>query len=163
MLDKVFCDIKKLCWFYLITCNLKGWARGGIGYGILGRFVKFEKVIWVCNVCPHGTTWLPLDRFLWSTMFADFFWKSVRKIQVPLKADNKGYFTWKLVCSCGYIAVCSCGYIAVCICGYIAVCSCGYIAVCSCGYIAVCSCGYIVVCSCGNFEFSVIISSLLNL
>jgi len=29
----------------------------------LGRFVKFEKAIWVCNVCPHGTTWLPLDGF----------------------------------------------------------------------------------------------------
>jgi len=35
---------------------LKRWAVGGIRYGILGRFVIFQKAMWVCNVCPHGTT-----------------------------------------------------------------------------------------------------------
>jgi len=40
------------------------WARSGIVYGILGRFVKFKKSdFWVCSVCPHGTAWLPLDGF----------------------------------------------------------------------------------------------------
>jgi len=64
--------LKKFCADFICHTQFEWWARSGIGYGILGRFVKFKKSdCWVCNACPHGTTWLPLDGFSWS-MCVDF-------------------------------------------------------------------------------------------
>ena len=37
--------------------------------------------------------------FPWSMMCVWIFWKSVKKIQVSLKPDNNGYFTWRPVCA----------------------------------------------------------------
>jgi hypothetical protein len=39
------------------------------------------------SICSHGTTWLPIDGFCWN-LIIEFFWKSVEKIQVSLKADK---------------------------------------------------------------------------
>jgi hypothetical protein len=47
----------------------------------------------ITSICPHGTSQLPLDGFLWNLIFENF-WRSVDKIQVLLKsAKNNGYFT----------------------------------------------------------------------
>jgi hypothetical protein len=44
------------------------------------------------SVCPHGTTWLPLDGFS-QNLILEYFKKSVKKVQVSLKSDNNnGYF-----------------------------------------------------------------------
>ena len=65
---------------------------------LLGTFTKLQKVAISLvvtvhpSVCLCGTTWLPLDGFLWNLIFENFF-KPVEKIQVWLKSDlNKVYF-----------------------------------------------------------------------
>jgi hypothetical protein len=78
-------------------------CRGNLGSAVgkserfLGEFEKLRKatVSFVMSVrpsvCPHGTTRLPLDGFLFKMSISRL---SVEKIQISLKPDtNKGYFT----------------------------------------------------------------------
>jgi hypothetical protein len=47
------------------------------------------------SVCPHGTTWLPLDGFSWNLVLT-ILQKSVEKIRVSLQSDKKnGYSAWR--------------------------------------------------------------------
>ena len=49
------------------------------------------------NVCPHGTTQLPLMNF--REIYLSIYGKSVEKIQVSLKSHkNNGYFTRSSMC-----------------------------------------------------------------
>jgi hypothetical protein len=49
------------------------------------------------SVRPHGTSWLPVNGFLWNLIF-EYFSKICREVQVSLKSDkNNGYSTWRLM------------------------------------------------------------------
>ena len=69
--------------------------------GFLWAFAELWKatisfVTPVC-VCPHETTRLPVDGFVWNLIFRMFrkFCFYYLKIRVLLKSDkNNGYFTW---------------------------------------------------------------------
>ena len=62
----------------------------------LGVFAKLQKVTITFvmsvhpSIHPHGTT------FLWNFWYLSIFWKSAKKIQVPLKSNkNNRYFIWR--------------------------------------------------------------------
>jgi hypothetical protein len=65
-----------------------------IGSVFLGAFAKLRKatisfVMSICpSVCPHGTTWLPLDRFSWNLIF-DYFSKNYRRSSSLIKIGQK--------------------------------------------------------------------------
>jgi len=59
------------------------------------------------SFCPHGTAWLPLDRYSWNLRF-EYFSKICKKIQVSLKyVENNEYFTWRRMCINGCILLSS--------------------------------------------------------
>jgi hypothetical protein len=70
--------------FCLGTCNSR-WLL----LLLVGVFSKLRTatISFVISVCPHGTTWLPLDEISWNWYFM-IFRKSVDKIQVWLQFDK---------------------------------------------------------------------------
>jgi hypothetical protein len=52
------------------------------------RLLASSRLSTVCPyVLPHGTTWLPLDEFLWNLVF-EYFSKICSKIQVTLTSEK---------------------------------------------------------------------------
>jgi hypothetical protein len=74
--------------FVLIVFDRMQFEDVALGMGFCQVCKISRSNCWVCNVCPHGTTWLPLDGFSWSMMCVWISWKSVKKIEVSLKPVN---------------------------------------------------------------------------
>jgi hypothetical protein len=81
----------------------------------LGRVLIIAKsdcqLCHVClSVCPHGTTPLPLDGFLWNLIW-EYFWKHVWKNFFFLNLTRMAlrYFTWRPVYLCDNISP-NCSY-----------------------------------------------------
>ena len=66
---------------FMVSLNIINWQI----FRCVCEILKSDYQL--CHVCLHGTTWLPLDRFLWNCIFK-YFSKPVQKIQVSLKSDK---------------------------------------------------------------------------